>query len=235
MSSRHRAIRATTSLSSCKGEKGTRFLFCGDALAAPGKMWSPYTTDWDHWTDAGLKPTHESLRKLAKLKPSVLLPAHGPVIDKEAVQAREQTAAAVEEVGFLKSFERYTKQRLKEPPSYRFLVRAGRIQRLETVVENLRAPVSDRQYLRPGLEGRACLSGGRSMGSAQRSAAAQAQGGSTARQAGSGAVQPRPFRSLRRRVLSPRARQAEAVDAGSRGGSRGRSVAVARRSSIHVR
>ncbi|HTU93907.1 MAG TPA: MBL fold metallo-hydrolase, partial [Gemmataceae bacterium] len=41
------------------------YLFCGDALAAPGKMWSPYTTDWDHWTDAGLKPAAESLRKLA--------------------------------------------------------------------------------------------------------------------------------------------------------------------------
>ncbi|HEY7311729.1 MAG TPA: MBL fold metallo-hydrolase [Gemmataceae bacterium] len=106
-----------------KGEKGPRLLFCGDALAAPGKMWSPYTTDWDHWTDMGLKPSHESLRKLAKLQPSVLLPAHGSVIDKEAVKALEQTATAVEEVGFLKSFERYTKQRLKEPPSYRFLAR----------------------------------------------------------------------------------------------------------------
>jgi glyoxylase-like metal-dependent hydrolase (beta-lactamase superfamily II) len=104
-----------------KGEKGTRFCFCGDALAAPGKMWSPYTTDWDHWTDAGLKPAHESLRKLAKLQPNVLLPAHGPVIDTDAVKAFEQTAVAVAEVAFLKSFERYTKERLKDPPSYRFL------------------------------------------------------------------------------------------------------------------
>ncbi|HEY7155885.1 MAG TPA: MBL fold metallo-hydrolase [Gemmataceae bacterium] len=106
-----------------KGEKGTRFCFCGDALASSGKMWSPYTTDWDHWTDAGLRPTHESLRKLAKLQPSVLLPAHGPVLDKDAVQALEQTAAAVAEVAFFKSFERYTKQRLKNPPNYRFLAR----------------------------------------------------------------------------------------------------------------
>jgi glyoxylase-like metal-dependent hydrolase (beta-lactamase superfamily II) len=106
-----------------QGEKGTRFCFCGDALASPGKIWSPYTTDWDHWTDAGLKPTHESLRKLAQLQPNILLPAHGAVIDKDAVKALEQTAAAVAEVAFLKSFESYTKQRLKNPPSYRFLAR----------------------------------------------------------------------------------------------------------------
>ena len=40
-----------------KGKDGPLLLFCGDALAAPGKLWSPYTTDWDHWTDLGLKPT----------------------------------------------------------------------------------------------------------------------------------------------------------------------------------
>jgi glyoxylase-like metal-dependent hydrolase (beta-lactamase superfamily II) len=105
------------------GDKGPLFLFCGDALAAPGKLWSPYTTDWDHWTDAGLKPAGQSLRRLARLKPDVLLPAHGAVIDKDAVPALEQTAAGVEEVGFLKSFERYTKERLKDAPRYRFLAR----------------------------------------------------------------------------------------------------------------
>lgn len=107
-----------------KGDKGPLFVFCGDALAAAGKMWTPYTTDWDHWTDAGLKPAGQSLRKLAQLKPSVLLPAHGPVIAADAGKAVEQTAAAVEEVGFLKSFERFTKERLKDAPRYRFLARA---------------------------------------------------------------------------------------------------------------
>src|SRR5262249_34463241 len=34
-----------------------------------------------------------------------------------------RTAAAVEEVAFLKSFERYTKERLKNPPSYKFLAK----------------------------------------------------------------------------------------------------------------
>src|SRR5262249_917666 len=44
-----------------KGKDGPLLLFCGDAFAGPGKLWSPYTTDWDHWTDAGLKPAAESL------------------------------------------------------------------------------------------------------------------------------------------------------------------------------
>jgi glyoxylase-like metal-dependent hydrolase (beta-lactamase superfamily II) len=106
-----------------KGKDGELLLFCGDALASAGKLWSPYTTDWDHWTDAGLKPAGESLRKLAALKPARLLPAHGPVVSRDATPALEQTAAAVEEVAFLKSFERYTKQRLGNAPSYRFLAR----------------------------------------------------------------------------------------------------------------
>jgi glyoxylase-like metal-dependent hydrolase (beta-lactamase superfamily II) len=106
-----------------KGKDGPLLLFCGDALASAGKIWSPYTTDWDHWTWAGLKPAYESLRKLRGLKPDVLLPAHGDVIARDADGALARTAAAVEEVAFLKSFERFTKERLKSPPSYAFLAR----------------------------------------------------------------------------------------------------------------
>ncbi len=106
-----------------KGKDGPLLLFCGDALAASGKLWSPYTTDWDHWTDLGLKPTHESLTRLAGLKPTVLLPAHGDVITAGAEEALTQTAAAVKEVAFLKSFERYTKERLKNAPQYAFLAK----------------------------------------------------------------------------------------------------------------
>jgi glyoxylase-like metal-dependent hydrolase (beta-lactamase superfamily II) len=106
-----------------KGPDGALLVFCGDALAAAGKLWSPYTTDWDHWTDAGLKPAAQSLHKLADLKPAVLLPAHGPVLAEDPVAALRQTAAAVEEMAFLKSFERYTKQRLGNAPQYRFLAR----------------------------------------------------------------------------------------------------------------
>ncbi len=109
-------------LSASKGD-GPLLLFCGDALAGPGKLWSPYTTDWDHWTDAGLAPAAKSLRKLARLRPSALLPAHGAVVGRDAVAALEKTAAAVEEVAFLKSFERYTKERLKNAPKYAFLAK----------------------------------------------------------------------------------------------------------------
>jgi glyoxylase-like metal-dependent hydrolase (beta-lactamase superfamily II) len=105
-----------------KGE-GPLLAFAGDALAAPGKLWSPYTTDWDHWTDAGLTPAAQSLRKLAARKPALLLPAHGEPIRKDAAAVLEQTAAAAEEVAFLKSFERFSKKRLGNAPEYRFLVR----------------------------------------------------------------------------------------------------------------
>jgi glyoxylase-like metal-dependent hydrolase (beta-lactamase superfamily II) len=103
------------------GDSGQRLLFCGDAFAAPGKLWSPYTTDWDHWTDAGLKPAAASLRKLIAEKADVLLPAHGAVISTGVDDALKKTEAAVAEMGFLKSFERFTKQRLGNAPQYRFL------------------------------------------------------------------------------------------------------------------
>jgi glyoxylase-like metal-dependent hydrolase (beta-lactamase superfamily II) len=104
-------------------DKSPLYVSCGGALAAPGKLFAPYTTDWDHWTDAGLTPTAQSLRKLAALKPSILLPAHGPVIKENAVAALTKTAEAVEEVAFLKSFERFTKKRLGDAPQYRFLAK----------------------------------------------------------------------------------------------------------------
>ncbi|MFL5341580.1 MAG: MBL fold metallo-hydrolase [Gemmataceae bacterium] len=97
-------------------------LFAGDALAAPGKLWTPYTTDWDHWTDAGLTPAAKSLRTLAGLRPKAIFPAHGAPILRDTVAALEKTAANVEEVAFLKSFERFSKQRMGNAPSYPFLV-----------------------------------------------------------------------------------------------------------------
>lgn len=107
---------------SANDAQGPRFLFAGDALHSRGKLWTPYTTDWDHWTDVGLKPAAESLHKLAKLKATVLLTAHGPVIRDDISKTLLDTASAVEEVGFMKSYERFTKQRLKDEPKYDFLV-----------------------------------------------------------------------------------------------------------------
>lgn len=104
-------------------DKGPRIVFCGGAFASSGKLWAPYTTDWDHWTDAGLKPTAKSLRTLIDEAPDILCPTHGPVLTKDIVPALKKTLANVEEVGFLKSFERYTKQRLGNAPEYRFLAK----------------------------------------------------------------------------------------------------------------
>ena len=102
---------------------GKRILFAGDALASAGKLWSPYTSDWDHWTDLGLRPTAKSLRDLHALKADVLLPAHGePITAAEVGTALTRTATAVEEVAFLKSYERYTRDRLKDPPKYALIL-----------------------------------------------------------------------------------------------------------------
>src|SRR5262249_21895440 len=106
-----------------KGKDGPLLLFTGDAFAAAGSLPTPYTTDWDHWTDAGLTPAGQSLRKLAALKPATLLPAHGPVVTKDATAALEKTAANVEEMAFLKSYERFTKKRLGDAPQYKFLAK----------------------------------------------------------------------------------------------------------------
>ncbi|HEV3439402.1 MAG TPA: MBL fold metallo-hydrolase, partial [Gemmata sp.] len=98
------------------------YLFCGDAFSLPGKLWTPFTTDWDHWTEVGLQPTATSLRKMANLDPTVLCPAHGAVIDKDVTKALTDTAVAVDEAAFMKSFERFTKDRLGDAPKYDFLV-----------------------------------------------------------------------------------------------------------------
>lgn len=109
------------SFSARRGKDGPRVVFCGDAMARPGTIWSPFTLEWDHWTDSGLKPAAESLRRLAALEPTILCPAHADPITKDVVAAIRQTTSAVEEVGYLKSFERYSDNRLGDAPSYRFL------------------------------------------------------------------------------------------------------------------
>jgi glyoxylase-like metal-dependent hydrolase (beta-lactamase superfamily II) len=96
-------------------------IFCGDAVMGTGHLATPFTTDWDHWTDAGLKPTADSLRKLAANDPSALFPSRGEPVLSNISAFLDRTAKAVEEVGFLKSFERYT-NRLGSPPKYEFLV-----------------------------------------------------------------------------------------------------------------
>ncbi len=140
-----------------KGE--SPLVFAGDAVTGEGKLWTPYTTDWDHWTDVGLKPAGESLRKLSKLRPSVIFPARGPVVSANSSKLLDDAATAIEEAGFQKSFERYT-NRLGKPPQYDFLVPKDHVASIgqkpwEKVSEHLW--ITGNTYVLVSKEKRACL------------------------------------------------------------------------------
>ena len=100
---------------------GPLIAFVGDAIGPEAKMWSPYTTDWDHWTDSGLRAAATSLEQLASRRPDYVCPDHGDVIRQDAVGLLKRAAERVAEVAFLKSYERYTKERVGNPPQYAFL------------------------------------------------------------------------------------------------------------------
>ncbi len=100
-------------------------LFVGDALTGTGRIPRPYTTDWDHWTDIGLKPAGETLRSLAKVPFVKAFPARGPVItDAKTIT---DCAVKVEDAAFHKSFERFT-NRMGNPPQYDFLVNKEQVE-----------------------------------------------------------------------------------------------------------
>jgi|GEM_PF-1843198 len=99
-------------------------LFVCDALTGTGHIPRPYTTDWDHWTDVGLKPTGENLRALAAIPFAKAFPARGPVITD--VKIIRDCAAKVEEAAFHKSFERFS-DRMGHSPDYDFLVNKEQI------------------------------------------------------------------------------------------------------------
>lgn len=99
------------------------WLICGHLTTGSGKIFAPYTTDWDHWTDAGLKAHSRSIDQAIALAPQMVLPAAGAVIDRNPVALLQDLKKRVDEAAFLKSFERFTKERLKNPPNYPFLAR----------------------------------------------------------------------------------------------------------------
>jgi glyoxylase-like metal-dependent hydrolase (beta-lactamase superfamily II) len=96
-------------------------LFAGDALLAPGKLATPFTSDWDHWTGKGLHATAESLRSLARMNASWVFPEHGPPFEDCEGKALTETAVRAEEAAFLKSYESFSKERMGSPPAVRFL------------------------------------------------------------------------------------------------------------------
>jgi glyoxylase-like metal-dependent hydrolase (beta-lactamase superfamily II) len=102
-------------------EKQPLICFCGDALCAAGRIWSPYTTDWHHAQDDGLRMAAASLTALAARKPDVLCPEHGSPIVEKPCEALTVTAKALERAAMLKSYERYTKEMIGKPPRYAFL------------------------------------------------------------------------------------------------------------------
>jgi glyoxylase-like metal-dependent hydrolase (beta-lactamase superfamily II) len=102
-------------------DAGPVITFCGDALCRPGKLWSPYTTDWHHVNDDGLHLAAESLRTLADQRPTILCPEHGPPIADKVPDILAATAGTLRRAALLKSYERYTKEVVGHPPRYAFL------------------------------------------------------------------------------------------------------------------
>ncbi len=95
-------------------------LFCGDTITTTGKLWTAYTTEWDHWTDVGLKPAAASVRKMMDDRVKHLHPARGSLSNLPQLDLNK-AAERIDAVGFHKSFERYTNQ-LGDVPSYKQLV-----------------------------------------------------------------------------------------------------------------
>lgn len=89
--------------------------FVGDAVTAEGKLWTPFTTDWDHWTDAGLKPAAASVRKLNGL---TCHPARWLVVARPVAAP---SGDDIERAGLHKSYEWHLNQYSK-PQAYDFLV-----------------------------------------------------------------------------------------------------------------
>ena len=104
-----------------KTEKTT--LFCAQLTTGEGKIFAPYTTDWDHWTDLGLKTHSQSIDKAIALAPDYLIPAFGPLPTIAPTALLKDLKTRVNEAGFLKSFERFSKVRLGNQPNYAFLSR----------------------------------------------------------------------------------------------------------------
>ena len=95
--------------------------FCGDAFAAPGKMWTPFTMDWHHVNPDGQQAAADSLRRLALSRPTALFPEHGAPVLTNVYTALTTTAEQLDRLAQLKSFERYTKEIAGHPPAYSFL------------------------------------------------------------------------------------------------------------------
>jgi len=62
--------------------RGRYLAFCGDAVHAGGKLHQPYHLEWDHWTPSGCLAAWHGLERLSYCHFDLLLPSHGPIIDR---------------------------------------------------------------------------------------------------------------------------------------------------------
>lgn len=68
---------------------GKKSIFCGELIAAPGKVWRLYESQWQYMGAKGLANHVWSLGKLYREKPDLLLPAHGGVMEADTLEAIE--------------------------------------------------------------------------------------------------------------------------------------------------
>jgi glyoxylase-like metal-dependent hydrolase (beta-lactamase superfamily II) len=95
--------------------------FSGDAIAGAGRIWSPYTLEWHHQKDEGAVAAALSLRRLASLKPTLVLPEHGaPLSGRDIPAALIETAELLSQMGAAKNYDAFTTS-LGAPPDYKFL------------------------------------------------------------------------------------------------------------------
>jgi glyoxylase-like metal-dependent hydrolase (beta-lactamase superfamily II) len=79
-----------------------RFAFCGDAIHSRGKLHEPYHLETDHYTGAGARAAAETLRVLKQLRPNVLCPSHGPVMEGSLWPVFEETITRLRTLAELK-------------------------------------------------------------------------------------------------------------------------------------
>lgn len=116
-------------------------VFAGDALASPGTLPTPYTTDWSPDGDEGLRAAAASLRALAALAPTAVFPENGPSILEDPSAELEGTAVRADEAAALKSYTRFNRH-LGSPPPVRWLARDQ-----ATDGESSWSKISERLYL----------------------------------------------------------------------------------------
>ncbi len=100
---------------------GGGIAFCGDAIAARGTVWAPFTMDWHHANNDGQQAAADSLRRLATARPILLCPEHGEPIGENIEATLKTTADNLDLVARLKSYEGFSKETVGNPPNIPFL------------------------------------------------------------------------------------------------------------------